>query len=236
MSEVKIARFVDIEACKSIFSEKSTFVLRSPEYYIRLYETNDGVTDKGDRAEGCPSTLGGGTAEFKSWIASCWTILEGVKPTSDEWDIFKENDQNIIAIVSTPSKVCKFLDKALETNKENTNGRFPFHSVEHNGVSYEKGHVDHTNITDVVPFMKDVQFTKQKEYRFVLTYGWPNLIDSFIFCGGIDYMEKCFANPEMSKEDKERLRLILMNAMCGYGHFSDKNMGEIIANADILFE
>ena len=64
MSEVKIARFVGIEACKSIFSEKSTFVLRSPEHYRRLYETNEGGTDKGDRAEGCADTIDGGTAEF----------------------------------------------------------------------------------------------------------------------------------------------------------------------------
>jgi hypothetical protein len=235
MSEVKIARFVGIEACKSIFSEKSTFVLRSPEYYIRLYETNEGGSDKGDRAEGCPGTLGGGTSEFKSWIASCWTILEGGKPSSDEWDIFKKKDQNIVAIVSTPSKVCKFLDKALETNKENTNRRFPFHPVEHKEANYEKEHVDHTNIIDVVPFAKRKQFTKQKEYRFVLTYAFPNLIDSFIFCGGIDYMERCFANPEMYKKQKEELRLIIMKAMAGYGDFWGKKMGDIITNVDDIF-
>jgi hypothetical protein len=235
MSEFKIARFVGIEACKRIFSEKSTFVLRSPEHYRRLYETNEGETDKGDRAEGCAETLDGGTAEFKGFVASCWTKLRESEPTSDEWDIFKENDQNIVAIVSSPSKVCKFLDKARETDKECTNRRFPFHPVEHKGVSYEKEDVDHTNITDV-SFMKGKQFTKQQEYRFVLTYGWPNLIDSFIFCSGIDYMEKCFANPEICKEQKEKLRLIIMKAMAGYGDFEDKEMADIIANADILFE
>ncbi len=234
MSEVKIARFVGIKACKSIFSEKSTFVLRSPEHYRRLYETNEGGTAKGDRAEGRADTIDGGTAEFNCWAASCWTILDGEEPTSDEWDIFKENDQNIVAIVSTPSKVCMFLDKALETNNERPNRRFPFHSVEHDKVNYEKVHVDHTNISNV-SFMKVVQFTKQKEYRFVLTYGWPNLIDSFIFCGGIDYMEKCFVNPEISKEYKEILRLIIMKAMAGYGDFEGKTMPDIIANTDILF-
>jgi hypothetical protein len=236
MSEVKIARFVGIEACKSIFSENSTFVLRSPEHYRRLYETSEGEDTKGDRDEGSAETVDGGTAEFTGFVVSCWTKLNESNPTSDEWDIFKKNDQNVVTIVSTPRKVCEFLDKSLETDKESTNRRFPFHQLEHKEVNYEKEHVDHTNISDVVPFSKRDQYKEQKEYRFVLTYGWPNLIDSFIFCGGIDYMEKCFANPEMSKEDKERLRLILMNAMCGYGHFSDKNMGEIIANADILFE
>ena len=236
MSEVKIARFVGIEACKSIFSEKSTFVLRSPEHYRRLYETNEGETDKGDGAEGSADTIDGGTAEFTAWIASCWAILDKDKPTSDEWDIFKENDQNIVAIVSTPSKVSEFLDKALETDKKNTNRRYPFHPVEHKGVSYEKEHVDYTNIADIVPFTKRKQFTKQKEYRFILTYAWPNLIDSFIFCGGIDYMGKCFANPDMCKEHKEELRLIIMKAMAGYGDFTDKKMADIIANVDDMFQ
>ncbi len=236
MSEVnKIARFVGIEACKSIFSEKSTFVLRSPEHYRRLYETNEGETDKGDRDEGCAETLDGGTAEFTGWVASCWTKLRESEPTSDEWDIFKENDQNIVAIVSTPSKVCEFLDKSLETNKEHTERRLPFSPVTHKEVKYEKVHVDRTNIIDVVPFNKDVKFIKQKEYRFVLTYTFPNLIDSFIFCSGIDYMERCFANPKICNEQKEKLRLIIMVAMAGYGNFSDKNMGDIIVNVDDIF-
>jgi hypothetical protein len=236
MSEVKIARFVGIEACKRIFSEKSTFVLRSPEHYRRLYETNEGETDKGDRAEGSAEILDGGTAEFTGFVASCWTKLKGSEPTSDEWDIFRENDQNVVVLVSTPSKVCEFLDKALETNKERTKRRFPFYSVEHRGVDYGKvSHIDHTNIADIVPFTKGKQFTEQEEYRFVLMYAWANVIDSFIFCGGIDYMEKCFANPEIRKEQKEELRLIIMKAMAGYGDFTGRKMGDIIANVDDIF-
>ena len=238
MSKVKIARFVGIEACKSIFSENSTFVLRSPEHYRRLYETNEGGTAKGDRDEGCVETVDGGTAEFTGFVVSCWTKLkEGSEPTSDEWDIFKENEQNIVAIVSSPSKVCEFLNKALETDKERTKRRFPFWPVEPGKVTYKKVHVDHTNITDIVPFTKGTRFAEQEEYRFVLKYGQcPHVIDSYIFCGGIDYMEKCLANPEMCKEQKEKLRLIIMKAMAGYGDFSGKKMGEILANADILFE
>lgn len=236
MLEVKIARFVDIEACKSIFSENSTFVLRSPEHYRRLYEITVGGNTKGDRYEGCAKTIDGGTAEFTGFVASCWTKLKGSEPTTDEWNIFKKYEQNIVAIVSTPSKVCEFLNKALETNKERTKRRFPFLPVQHREVNYEKVHVDHTNITDVVPFTKDAQFSGEEEYRFILIYVWPLLIDSFIFVGGIDYMEKCFANPEIIKEYKEMLRPIIMKAMCGYGDFSDKKMSDIIANADILFE
>ena len=76
MSEVnKIARFVGIEACKSIFSDKSTFVLRSPEHYVRLYETGEGETGKGDRNEGYAEIVGGGSAGYTSFVFSCWTIL-----------------------------------------------------------------------------------------------------------------------------------------------------------------
>jgi len=74
MSEVKIARFVDIKACKSIFSENSTFVLRSPEHYRRLYEITAGGNTKGDRDEGCANTIDGGTAEFTGFVASAVSI------------------------------------------------------------------------------------------------------------------------------------------------------------------
>ena len=234
MSEVKIARFVGIEACKSIFSEKSTFVLRSPEHYRRLYFIYEGGTAIGDRNEGIANTNDGGTTEFTGFIASCWTILKGDKPTSDEWDIFKGNEQNIVAIVSTPSKVCEFLDEALETNKERTNRRFPFHPVEHKGVSYGNK-IAPTESIDAGPFNKDVQFKKQNEYRFVLRYAFPEIVDSFVFCGGIDYMEKCFVNSKMRKEQKDELRLIIRTAMAGYGDFDDKQMGDIIANVEDIF-
>jgi len=233
MSEIKIARFVGIEACKSIFSEKSTFVLRSPEHYRRLYESE---TTKGDIAEGRADGIDGGTFEFTGWVASCWTKLKESEPTSDEWDIFKKNDQNVVAIVSTPSKVCQFIEKAIGINEEHTKRRFPFYKVEHDEVSYEKNHVNSTNIIDIVPFMKKPQYTEQKEYRFVLTYGWPNLIDSFIFCYGIDYMEKCFANPKICKTQKEELSLIITTAMAGYGDFENMNMNNIIANANTIFQ
>ncbi len=231
MSETKIARFVDIQASKSIFSEKSTFVLRSPEHYRRLYETTYGK--KGDRDEGRAHNIDGGRSEFTGFVVSCWTKIKADEPTPDEWDIFKENEQNIVAIVSTPSKVCEFLDKVLETKRERTNRRFPFWPVQHREVNYEKVHVDHNNIFDVVPFAKDRKFVNQKEYRFVLEYDeYPCLIDSFIFCGGVDYMEKCFANPKIQDKDKQRLGPILGNAMAGCGDFRDKKMGEIIANVE----
>jgi hypothetical protein len=167
---------------------------------------------------------------------SCWTKLKRSEPTADEWNIFKKNDQNIIAIISTPSLVSDFLNKSLETNKEREKRRFPFLPVKHREVNYGKVRVDKTNIADVVPFTKGEQFSGEQEYRFALIYLWPLLIDSFIFGGGVGYMEKCFINPGMSKECKEMLRLIIMRAQSGYGNFSDKKMSDIITNADILFK
>ena len=83
----------------------------------------------------------------------------GAEPTQDEWDIFEENEQNIVAIISTPSKVCEFLDKVLETKRERAKCRFPFYPVEHRVVDYEPpNNIDHTNIFDVVPFAKDKKF------------------------------------------------------------------------------
>ena len=140
-----------------------------------------------------------------------------------------------MAIVSTPGKVCEFLNETLETNEEC--GRFPFHPVEHREVDYELlNKVDDTNIWYDVPFSKDKQFRKENEYRFVLKCSeYPHVIDSYIFCGGVDYMEKCFVNPEISEKEKEELRLIISTAKGGYGDFTHKKIDEIIANADILF-
>jgi hypothetical protein len=235
MAEVKIARFVDIKACESIYSDKSTFVLRSPEHYQRLYETSEGT--RGDIDEGRAKLVGGGTYEFTGFVMSCWTMLKTSKPTCKEWDIFKKDHHNIVAIISTPNKVCDFLNKVLQTDKDRTKSRFSFTPVVCQEVKYGKAAINDTNKgDDFVPFTKGKQFNKENEYRFALKYTWPYVIDSLILCGGIGYMEKCFANPEISKENKKGLQLILMNAMCGYGDFEGKEMCEIIANADILSE
>ena len=80
-----------------------------------------------------------------------------------------------------------------------------------------------------------MEYANQNEYRFVLQYGFPNIIDSFIFCGGIDYMEKCFVNPKICKEQKKKLRRIITEALSPYGDFEGKTMGDIIANVEVLF-
>ena len=232
MAEIKIARFVDIQACKSIFSEHSTFVLRSPIYYQRLYETSYGEDTKGDNKEGRPETANG-TAEFTRWLVSCWTILKESEPSFEEWDIFKKNNQNVVAIISTPKKVCEFLEKSLKIGHNN---RLPFYSVDCHEVEYDKKkvHIDHTNIIEAVPFVKDKRFIDENEYRFVLKYGIQTYIDSFIFCGGIDYMEKCLINPNNEKETMAKLLSIISNATAGYFDFC--NNRKIIANYKILLE
>jgi hypothetical protein len=230
MSEMKIARFVDMKACRSIFSEKSTFVLGSPTYYQRLYETDGGKYLKGDRKEGRPDTSNG-SAEYERWIVSCWTVLKGTVPTQEEWSIFQDQD-SVVAIISTPTRVCKYLDRVFKTN--DSDGLF--FPVKDGKVVYEKIQVDHANIIDVVPFMKDRRFKKQNEYRFVLGYGREPLIDSFIFCGGVDYIETCFVNPRINDKDKEVLRVIISEACCGYRDFYNKKIKDVIANAENLFD
>lgn len=242
MLENKIARFVGIEACKSIFSDRSTFVLRSADHYRRIWETTAGKNTKGDRDEGTARTVDGGTADFADFLASCWTILEGSEPTPEEWGIFKENEQNIVAIVTTPRLVYEFLNNAFQIDKRHTRRRFPFLDLRHRRVCHEEQHIDHTNIADVVPFAKNRRFEGQKEYRFVLTYACPPAIDSLIFCAGLDYMQRLdgnrlgnIANPEMSEPNKKKLREILLTATAGYGDFAGSKIPEIIANADALF-
>jgi hypothetical protein len=242
MSEFKIARFVGLEACKSIFSENSTFVLRSPQYYRRWCGMTGDRDPKADGNEGIAEKARGGTAEFTGFLASCWTVLEGTEPTPDEWNIFTENEQNVVAIVTTPTLVYEFLKTSLQTDREPSQRRWPFLSLEQGKVCYEKRDIDRTNIFDVVPFTKNERFKKEKEYRFVLYYAWVNRIDSLIFCASIDYMQKSddnrfnnLANPQMSRENKERLRETLSIAGTGYGDFSRMSISEIIANADVLF-
>lgn len=235
MSDVRIARFVGMEACKSIFSDYSTFVLRSSEYYKRNYET-----DRGDDRELEVRHTGGGTAEVSGFVLSCWTLLDCDYPTRKEWDIFQNS---VVAIVSTSSRVCTLLEKVfeIEHGKRPDNRRSPFIYVDHKAVTYsdevaEK--ITSKNIMDIPVFTKRIKFEKQKEYRFALPCRQiTHVIDSYIFTTTPDdYMEKCFANPGMDKKDKGELHSILLNATCGYGFFSDKEMSEIIANANILIE
>ena len=136
------------------------------------------------------------------------------------------------------------LEKAFDMEDEGVRDRrrFPFGSVKQGTVTYADEvaeEIGPDNIMEKTVFTKRLRFAPEKEYRFALPYTYePHRIDSYIFVpwNPWDYMDKCLANPAMCKEAKDELRLILMNAMCGYGPFQGKPMGEIIANADVLFD
>ena len=236
--KVRIARFVDMNACKSIFSEHSTFVLRSPVYYRRFYH------EGGDDRELRIRTAGGGSAESSGVVLSCWTILDGDVPTPKEWEIFpqcKKLPPTVVAIISTPDRVCAMLEEAFEMERDRR--RFPFGSVKHRVVTYADEVAEERgpeNIWQKTVFTKRLQFARQKEYRFALPYTYdPHMIDSYIFVprNPADYMDKCLANPTMCGEDKHNLCCILGNAIGGYGSFSHaKKIADIIANADILLD
>ncbi|HUX00255.1 MAG: hypothetical protein WBD63_08650 [Phycisphaerae bacterium] len=243
--KMRIARFVDMNACKSIFSEHSTFVLRSAEHYRRMETSGAGGHDKNDRGddrEGEVRRKGGGSAEAGGFVLSCWTILDGDEPKPKEWKIFP--DSSVVAIISTPDKVCAMLKNAfeIEDGRVRDGRRFPFMCVEHKAVAYADEvaeEIGPDNIMDIPVFTKRLRFAPQKEYRFALYYSiMPHVIDSYFFAPWKpeDYMDECWANPAMCRKDKEELWLILSNVMCGYGHFARKKMGEIIANADILLD
>ncbi len=238
MSEMRIARFVNLAACRSIFSEGSTFLLHSVEHYRRLFESNGCDQQRGDRDEMRAKYLGGGGGEVSCFLLSCWTILGGDVPTPEEWALF---DDSIVAIVSTPSRVSSLLTKAFETTdaKERRRLRSPFLFLKHKRVRYadEVEPMTQDNIMDEAPFQKRLRFKREKEYRFALAYSrCLHTIDTYIFeWSPDDYVDTSWVNPERTKEDRRKLLGIIDTARAGYGHFTGKEMSEIIANADILF-
>ena len=179
MSEMRIARFVDMDACISIFSDYSTFVLRSSEYYRRHYET-----DRGDERELEVECTNGDSASSSGVVLSCWTILRGDEPVRDEWHIFRDS---VVAIVSTPSRVCTMLERAFELEDVGMRDRrrFPFIFVKHKLVDYldkVPEEITPDNIMDITVFTKLRRFDGQDEYRFALAYSMvTHMIDRRLY-------------------------------------------------------
>ncbi len=256
MSEIKIARFVNMEACKSIFSGNSTFVLRSFEHYrylIEKYGKAHGQAGKCDSNDGTCGLDGGGTAEASPHLISCWTRLDGDEPTEEEWDIFnKRKDSNegnegnesddgndsIVAIISTPTKILSFLKEAFKDNRveQSRELRYPFDEVKEDKVNYAD-EVDGKNLKEQTVFTKYKKFGNQKEHRFALSFSsFVPPIDSYIFVTrNVDYMETCLANPKLSDDKRKELQTLCRKAACGYGAFHGMSLHEIIGNVDILF-
>lgn len=232
--DTKIARFIDINACKQVFSETySTFLIRSHKYYWHIKDT-----DKQDRTEF--QVLGeNGTMETGYALLSCWTILDpdesrekADEPTEKEWKIF-EKDSPVVAIVSSPQKVYSFLYKILDI--ERNNGRaHPFFLIEHNPVNYidkKKEKVKGTpTISDAI-FTKDNKFIKENEYRFAVCYSAIfHEINTYIFHARhpYDYIDKCYFNPSSTKDNASELLETLWSD--DYGPFEEKNPCDMIAN------
>lgn len=173
--DFKIARFVDLFACKKIFSDYSTFVLRSPEHYRNIEDDK-----KRDKAEGSIKHKDKhgriGHSERMCYLISCWTKLDGDVPSDDEWSIF--DDSQIMALISTPEKVKNCIEKKLITVKSDNSYSLCW-KVYHKKVDYyKKGTYQNQNkVFD--GFHKDNYFSKQEEYRFVVNV--RGYIDTLMF-------------------------------------------------------
>ena len=233
MSEI-IARFVDVNACKHIFSEfNSTFVLRDLEHYWKPCGKG-----KEDRGEASVTYRNGGGGTTRKWLISCWTQLDGEEPTEEEWNIFE--DSNAVAIISTPCRVSAFLEKSfIIENNSKIEKRYPFLFVGHGKVEYadKVSEPPRDGLIEKIVFTKAVRFMTEKEYRFGVPYSGTHLIDSYIFAGDPDkYADRFLANPNMSDAEKIKLLDIIATASGDYGPFSGKRPHEIIANADVLID
>ena len=168
----KIARFVDLNACKRIFSDHSTFIIGSPERYRYM----EGA--KKDTHEN-HVTIGDSTYGIQPFLISCWTKLDGDSPSKEEWKIFEEEKENgkihrpIIAIVSTPRKVESFLKKKLDIQQKDG----VFRDITSNEVTYynENSKKPDENTCPYWPVFhkrkktkQGKEFCKEKEYRFAI--------------------------------------------------------------------
>jgi len=207
--DFKIARFIDLSACKKVFPDKSfldygTFVLRSPEYYRNIE-----AEKKRDKSEGSIKHKNEDGQECQSeggWhLMSCWTKLKGDVPSYDEWMIFDDDEcPPILALISTPEKVAKCIKKKLRLDK----GDSLCWGVKHDKVEYyEKGTYQDSNKV-FEGFLKDEDFRKEKEYRFVVNV--KDYVDTLMFYA--DPGEYC---------DTARINLKTVKCMELYKAFND---------------
>ena len=171
----KIARFINLSACKKIFSDYSTFVLRSPEYYRNIEDEQ-----KRDKAEGSIKHKDKhgriNHSEAMCYLISCWTKLDDDVPSCDEWKIFGED--HILALISTPAKVKNCIEKKLITVKPDNVPSLCW-MVGHREVIYYKEGTSQDQNKVFEGFHKNDYFWKEKEYRFVVnTRGY---IDTLMF-------------------------------------------------------
>ena len=233
--DIKIARFIDINACKQVFCESySTFLIRSHKYYWHIEDT-----DKQDKTE-FQVQGENGTTETGYALLSCWTILKGDKPTEEEWKIF-EKDSPVVAIISSPQKVYNYLHSKLDIERKN--GRtYPFFRIEKDEVRYIDKRKEKLKgiptISDAI-FTKDIRFISESEYRFAIFYSAVfHEINTYIFHtqDPYDYIDKCYFDQNSTKTIADELLIIILSATAGYGPFYGKEPFEIIENINDLIE
>lgn len=192
--DFKIARFIDLSACKKIFSDYSTFVLRSPKHYRNIEDEQ-----KRDKADGYIKHKDKhgriGHSERMCYLISCWTKLDGDVPSCDEWKIFGED--HMLALISTPEKVNNCIEKKLITVKPN-NVRSLCWRVDHREVHYYKKGTNQDQNKVFEGFHKDNFFRKEKEYRFVVSV--RGYIDTLMFYAEPDdYCDTAIINTKTVK-------------------------------------
>jgi hypothetical protein len=134
--------------------------------------------------------------------------LETDQLTASDWEIFKE-DKPVLAFVSTPEKVEKFLKCQLDIKSENL-----FSRIEKDGVTYYTQDTELPNDEDfsrICLYKRDC-YSNQKEYRFVLFYSTVHhSIDYYTFITHTPeyYYDEIFYNPKTSVEDTGKLYKIL---------------------------
>ncbi len=175
--DFKIARFIDLSTCKKVFPDKSfldygTFVLRSPEYYRNIEDKKKRDRDE-DRIQYI-NEFNQRCEDEGGWhLISCWTVLEGDKPSDDEWSIF--DDSHIMALISTPEKVAKCIKKKLILDKGNS----LCWKVTHEKVEYYPKWTRRKLNDTFDGLYKNDYFLKEKEYRFVVNV--RNHVDTLMF-------------------------------------------------------
>lgn len=108
---MQIIRYLDERSAARFLSQHSTFCLQSHLVYQEMEgtETNRGVRDPN---EGNHSFADGGTSIQNAYLLSCWSMVCD-RDAGPNWSLFENTNQGI-AIVSTPSRVARFLKCHVE--------------------------------------------------------------------------------------------------------------------------
>lgn len=130
-------------------------------------------------------------------LISCWTVLKGNRPSRKEWEVFGKS--NNLALISTPEKVKACIENKMIKKDTSGKGKTECWRVEHKKVDYyEIGAVLESD-TVFDGFHKNIAFTDENEYRFVVDT--RSHIDTLIFYAcPKDYCYKAIINTKKRDE------------------------------------